>query len=162
MIGLMVSVIIFNFIAIKTNKRLSLLQVIHIWTFTIAFQMLFDFIVEFKYHGYWYFSKNVDWIGLIPRTVLIPPVNVIFLNWYPFEKKASSRIGYVVLFVIAIILYELAALLPEPWGYFHYGWWEIGHSIIVDPIILFVLLGFYKWIVWIEEKSGHKKLADNE
>src|SRR6478752_6613812 len=35
MIGLIVVIIIFNFIAIKTNKRLNLNQIIHIWVFTI-------------------------------------------------------------------------------------------------------------------------------
>jgi hypothetical protein len=159
MIGLIVSVIIFNLIALKTNKRLTILQVIQIWTFTIAFQLLFDLIVEFKYHSYWYFSKGVDWVGLIPRTILIPPVNIIFLNWYPFEKRASARLGYVLKFVIGIIIYELATLLPQPWGYFNYGWWEIWYSLIVDPIILYILLGFYKWILWLEGKSNNKKLA---
>lgn len=153
MIGLLISVVIFNLIAFKFNKRLLPSQIVQIWTFTIAFQMLFDLIVEFKYHSYWYFSSGVDWVGLIPRTVLIPPVNMIFLNLYPFEKKVLNKILYLVFFVILILVYELIALLPEPWGYFHYGWWQIWYSAIVDPIILFCLLGFYKWIQWLDHKQ---------
>lgn len=92
MIGLIISVIIFNTIAFNINKRLTANQIVHIWTFTIAFQCIFDIIVEFKYHGYWYFSKGVDWVGLIPHTVLIPPVNMMFLNGYPFERRMRKSL----------------------------------------------------------------------
>jgi len=154
MIGLLISVIIFNLIALKVNKKLTLSQVVQIWTFTIAFQNVFDLIVEFKFHSYWYFSHGVEWIGLIPRTILIPPVNIIFLNLYPFGKSAIERIVFVSLFVAAILIYELATLLPQPWGYFHYGSWKIEYSLIVDPIILYCLLGFYKWITFLDSKSN--------
>lgn len=160
MIGLLLSVVIFNIIAFKVNKRLTLTQIVQIWTFTIAFQLLFDLIIEFKFRSYWYFGENDDWAGLIPRTVLIPPVNIIFLNLYPWGKSVMFKCVYVVSFVAAILLYELAALLPEPWGYFHYGWWEIWYSAIVDPILLFSLLGFYKWILWLEKKDRHKALPN--
>lgn len=156
MIGLLLSVVIFNIIAFKINKRLSLTQIVQIWTFTIAFQLLFDLIIEFKFHSYWYFERGVDWPGLIPRLVLIPPVNMIFLNLYPFEKSVVTRTAYVFSCVVAILLYELAALLPEPWGYFHYGWWKIWYSAIIDPFLLYILLGFYKWILWLEKKERHQ------
>ncbi|MBS8263682.1 hypothetical protein DYI25_04400 [Mesobacillus boroniphilus] len=154
MIGLLLSVLVFNLIAFKINKRLLPSQIVQIWTFTIAFQMLFDFIVEFKYQSYWYFSQGFEWVGLIPRTVLIPPVNIIFLNLYPFEKRVLKKISFLFFFVILILIYELLAMLPAPWGYFHYGWWEIWYSAIVDPIILICLLGFYKWIDWLDRKPA--------
>ncbi|WLR57475.1 hypothetical protein LC048_11825 [Mesobacillus subterraneus] len=153
MIGLLLSVFIFNLIAFKINQRLLPSQVVQIWTFTIAFQVLFDLIVELKYQSYWYFSPEIDWIGLIPRTVLIPPVNMIFLNLYPFEKKLLNKILFLLFFVVLILIYELITLLPEPWGYFHYGWWQIWYSAIVDPVILLCLLGFYKWIQRLEQNS---------
>jgi hypothetical protein len=153
MVGLLCSVIIFNFIAYKVNKRLTLSQIVQIWTFTIAFQMLFDLIVEFKYHSYWYFSRGVDWSGLIPRILLIPPVNIIFLNYFPFTKSTLKKLFYVVVFVVFIGLYELATLLPEPWGYLNYGWWKIWYSLLMDPILLSCLLLFYKFIIWVENRS---------
>lgn len=153
MAGLLISVIIFNFIAYKVNKRLTLSQIVQIWTFTIAYQMLFDLIVEFKYHSYWYFSRGIEWLGLIPRILLIPPVNIIFLNYYPFNKSTRKKLLYVALSVALIVLYELFTLLPEPWGYFNYGSWKIWYSILVDPILLFSLILFYKLILWVEKKS---------
>lgn len=160
MIGLLLAVVIFNIIAFKINKRLTLAQIVQIWTFTIAFQLLFDLIIEFKFRSYWYFGEGIDWKGLIPRTVLIPPVNIIFLNLYPWGKSVILKGVYVISFVAMILLYELAALLPEPWGYFHYGWWKIWYSALIDPIILYILLGFYKWILWLEKKDRHKALPN--
>ncbi|MEH7748936.1 hypothetical protein V7659_28560, partial [Neobacillus drentensis] len=87
MIGLLIAIISFNYFAFKKNKILTGNQIVHIWTFTIAFQVLFDIIVEFKYHGYWYFDKEIDWEGLLPHLFLVPPANMIFLNWFPFKSK---------------------------------------------------------------------------
>ncbi|MBT2687216.1 hypothetical protein J7I93_03355 [Bacillus sp. ISL-47] len=157
MIGLLVAIILFNLIAFKTNKRITPSQIVQIWTFTIAFQLLFDLIVEFKYQSYWYFSTGIEWQGLLPRSMLVPPANLIFLNWYPFTKSMGKKLIYLFFFVVCIVLYEMAALLPEPWGYFNYGSWKIWYSIMIDPILLLILLGFYKWIRWLETKSENWK-----
>jgi hypothetical protein len=152
MIGLIIAIVLFNFIAFKTNKRLTTNQIVHIWTFTIAFQYSFDILVEFKYHGYWYFSKGIDWIGVVAHTILIPPVNMMYLNWFPFYKRFSKKFIYIFLWVIGILIYETITLLPEPWGYFHYGWWKLLYAAIVDPILLLIVLGYYKWIRTLENQ----------
>jgi hypothetical protein len=157
MLGLIIAIIIFNFIAFKTNKRLTANQVVHIWVFTIAFQVIFDVIVEFKYHGYWYFGKGVDWEGVLPHTLLIPPVNIMFLNWYPFNSIGIKKISYIISWVIVILIYELIALLPAPWGYFHYGSWNLWISAVINPILFLILLGYYKWICKLEIKAISRK-----
>lgn len=154
MIGLILAILVFNIIAYATNKRLTLNQIVHIWSFTIAFQVIFDILIEFKYHAYWYFEKEVDWRGLLPHTLLIPPVNMMFLNWYPFKTSIKKQVFYVVFWVIGILGYEMVALLPSPWGYFHYGWWRMWHAAILDPILLCILLGYYKWICKLEAKAN--------
>ncbi|WP_409305745.1 hypothetical protein [Peribacillus sp. SCS-155] len=151
MIGLIISILLFNFLAFKTNKRLTANQIVHIWVFTIAFQQTFDLMVEFKYHGYWYFGKEIDWKGLLPHTVLIPPVNMMFLNWYPFRAKIMKQFTYILLWEVVFLVYETATLLPEPWGYFHYGWWKLQYAAVINPVLLLILLGYYKWICKLEK-----------
>ena len=73
MIGLILSVLIFNILAFKTNKRFTANQIVHIWMFTIAAQHIFDVFINFKFHGYWYFTQETDWQGIFAYTVLIPP-----------------------------------------------------------------------------------------
>ncbi|AKN53944.1 hypothetical protein AB434_1539 [Heyndrickxia coagulans] len=47
----------------------------------------------------------------------------------------------------------MITLLPAPWGYFHYGWWNFTISALVNPFLLLSVVGFYKWIVWLENKK---------
>jgi hypothetical protein len=153
MIGLLIAIGTFNLIAFSTNKRLTGNQILHIWLFTISSQLLFDLFVEFKYHAYWYFEKDLDWSGILPHSILIPPVNMIFLNWYPYKKPWFKQLFYLISFVIAILVYEVITLLPEPWGFFHYGWWKLWYAAILDPFLLLFLLAFYKWICNLEETA---------
>jgi hypothetical protein len=151
MIGLMIAIIIFNFIAFRTNKRLTKNQILHIWSFTILLQAITDLFIDQKYHAYWYFTQDVDWPALPTITLLLPPVNMMFLNWYPFRSTLFKRFMYYFYWLIFMLIYEKIALLPEPWGYFNYGWWNIWYSALVDPFLLMVVLNYYKWICKIEK-----------
>jgi hypothetical protein len=153
MIGLIISIILFNIIAFKTNKNLITNQIIHIWLFTVVFQQTFDIFVDFKFDGYWYFTKDIDWEGLPAHLVLLQPVNMMFLNWYPFKSSITQKVRYVFFWVIGILLYEVITLLPEPWGYFSYGWWKFYYSVVSNPILFLILLVYYKWICKLEKKS---------
>lgn len=75
MFGLIVAALLFNFIAF-TNKQLTKVQIVNIWMFTIAFQYLCDIYIIFKYHGYWYFTKGVDWESL-PAITVWYQVNIV-------------------------------------------------------------------------------------
>jgi hypothetical protein len=151
MIGLIFAIILFNLVAFKTNRNLTRNQIVHIWAFTIALQGLADLYIDVKYHGYYYFYKEVDWNSLLTLTLVLPPVNMMFLNWYPFNKKWIKKTIYMSLWVIGILIYELITLLPEPWGYFNYGWWNIWYSTLVDPFLLIIVVKYYKWICKIEK-----------
>lgn len=151
MIGLIIAVFLFNIIAFKTNKQLTKNQIVHIWSFTIILQGLADLYIDHKYQGYWYFTKDVDWASLPTLTILLPPINMMFLNWYPFNSPLLKRILYYIYWLVFMLIYEVIALLPEPWGYFNYGWWKLKYSFLVDPILLVILLNYYKWICKIEK-----------
>lgn len=157
MIGLTISIIIFNAIALR-KSRLTANQSLHIWIFTIAFQAIFDTIIEFKFHGYWYFSKEIDWRGLLAHTILLPPVNIMFLSYFPFQKNRGKQFIYIFLWTLGILLYEAATLLPEPWGYFHSGWWKLWHSAAVDPILFLLLIGYFNWVIRLENRSKPGKV----
>ncbi|BFT69461.1 hypothetical protein [Paenibacillus sp. P36] len=158
MIILFLSIVSFNVIAFKCNTVLNVNKIIHIWMFTIAFQFLFDLLIEFKFEGYWYFSKGeIDWLGFLVRTVLVPPVNMMCINFYPLKGKSREKIYYIAFWSAGILIYELVTLLPAPFGYFHYGWWKLGYSAIVDPVLFFILLMYYKLICIIEMKMVLEK-----
>ncbi len=157
MLGLIIAIVVFNLVAFKANKTLTANQIVHIWTFTIAFQVCFDVFMEFDFHAYWYFSKDIEWEGLIPHLFVVSPVNMMYLNWFPFHSIKIKQFFYIVIFVIAILMYELLTLLPEPWGYFHWGWWKFWHAVVLDPILLLIVLSYYKWIVMLEKNLSVNK-----
>lgn len=152
MIGLIFAIILFNVVAFTTNKRLTKNQIIHIWAFTIVLQMFFDGYIDHKYHGYWYFDQEIGLLDFLPVTVLVPSVNMMFLNWYPFHSSLFKKALYYLYWLIAILIYEVIALLPEPWGYFRYGWWNLWYSLLIDPFLLIILVVYYKWICKIEKQ----------
>lgn len=151
MVGLIVAIIIFNIIAFKTNKRMTLNQIIHIWTFTIVFHLIFDVFINIKYKAYWYFTQEIDWHALPAYLVLLPPVCMLFINGYPFNRSLRKQLLFLFYWEIGILAYEFIALLPDPWGYFHYGWWSIWHSAIINPFLFLILLGYYKYICKLEK-----------
>lgn len=151
MVGFILAVALFNFVAYKTNMRLTKNQVLHIWSFTIILQMAFDGYIDHRSHGYWYFSKEIGFLDLLAVTILVPPVNIIFLNWYPLHSSFQKKSFYYLYWLIFMLIYELIALLPQPWGYFNYGWWKLWYSLLIDPFLLIILVTYYKWICKIEK-----------
>ena len=152
MILLYSSVLVFNFMAYKLVKRLSGNMIVHIWVFTIAFQMIFDTFVDIKYKGYWYVSQGIDWIAFPGYTMLIPPVNLIFLNFFPVQSSILKQISYLLFWEIPFLFYETLTLLPEPWGYLRYGWWTLWHSAVINPVLLTILVAYYKFARRLENK----------
>ncbi|MED1203071.1 hypothetical protein [Heyndrickxia acidicola] len=157
MIGLLISVLIAAYLFMKFHARLTPNQILHIWVFSFAFHQWFDVVVLIKHQGYWYFSKEaIEWKGLIPYIFLVPPINIVYLNQFPFQKSLLRKVFYIFLWTICIFLYELFTLLPEPWGFFHYGWWKWWYSILLDPILLFIVLMYYHLIQRVE-KAGRRQ-----
>lgn len=153
MILLMVSVIVFNVIAFRTVRGISKNKTINIWVFTCLFQIIFDVFISLKYQGYWYFSAGVDWMSIPAYLMLIPPVNLMFINWFPFNQTLIIKIIYIFIWEIFLLSYEVATMLPQPYGFFHYGWWNLWHSAVVNPFLLTILIAYYKWISKLEKEA---------
>ncbi|MBV7504383.1 hypothetical protein KW850_03780 [Bacillus sp. sid0103] len=158
MVGIIVSVIIINVILLKVRKRLSKSEMLQVWLFSSMFQLLFDVFVSLKYQGYWYFNKGVDWESLPVYLCLVPPVNIIFLNVYPLKSSFTKQFLFFLAWNVIIVIYEVLTLLPEPWGYFHYGWWRLYHSVMINPFLLLILLGYYKLICRLEQEALSKQV----
>lgn len=154
MIGLSIAIVISIFVALKMNKRLPMNHVLQIWTFSAALQTGFDIYIAIRYKGYWYFEKDLlEWAGILPHLLLVPAINIIFLNGYPFDSRWMKRIIYITNWTVCIVIYELLTLLPEPWGYFRYGWWNIWYSALLDPILLVILVKYYKLIKRLDKNE---------
>jgi hypothetical protein len=149
------SVLVFNAFAFWKVKKFSWNMILHIWIFTCAFQNLFDVFIDIKYQGYWYMTKGIDWLAFPAYTMLIPPVNLLFIHWFPFHQSLVRRMVYIAVWEVCLLLYEYLATFPEPFGYFHYGWWTLWHSAFINPLLLLALLGYFKLASNLEFKLKH-------
>lgn len=87
MIGFVLAIITFNLIAFTINKKLTKNQFVHIWMFTIVLQMAFDIFLGHYHEAYWYFEWEINWGYFFAILLLIAPVNIIFLNFYPYQSS---------------------------------------------------------------------------
>lgn len=152
------SIIIFNWVVYKMDKHLSKNQIVHIWIFTSFLETIFDIFVDEKWYGYWYFAKGIDWTNIIVYLLLLPPVNVMIVNWFPFKASWKKKTRYITYWWAFSVGYEGLTLLPEPLGYFHYGWWNVWYSIVLDPILMLILPGYYGLICKIEKDALQKAI----
>lgn len=153
MIGLIIAVIFFNAVAFLTVKQLTKSQMAHMWLFTILFHLLVDLYLGLKYDGYYYFNKGVEWLDLPAFTLISPPAVLLFLNRFPFHESFLKRFVYIILWSIVPITYEALALLPEPWGFFRYGWWKLTYSVITYPVLLIIVVSYYMWICRLDKTN---------
>ncbi|WP_286137295.1 hypothetical protein [Bacillus sp. 7894-2] len=52
-----------------------------------------------------------------------------------------KKVSYFIIPEIFLLGHETAALLPHPFCFFHYGWWNLWYSAFVNPILLMILMG---------------------
>lgn len=156
MIGLATGIVVCIFIVLKMNKRLPMKHILQIWTFSAAFQTGFDVFMIVRHKGYWYFDREtIEYAAILPHLLLVPAVNIIFLNRYPFNRPRIKRVLYVAIWTVGIVIYELITLLPEPWGFLRYGWWNIWYSAGLDPILFFILVKYYRLIRRLDKKESN-------
>lgn len=91
------STIVFNVIAYKFVKEMSANKIVHIWLFTISLQLLFDTFIDLKYYGYWYLTQGIDYLAFPAYTLLIPPINVLFLEYFPFGRSVKGKALYIII-----------------------------------------------------------------
>lgn len=153
MVGLIIAVILFNTAAFITVKRLTKNQIVHMWTFTIVLQSFVDLYLGYTYQGYWYFNNGIEWEDLPVLTLLGPPAVLLYLERFPFHASIFRRLLYIIFWSLLLLIYEAFTLLPEPWGFFHYGWWKLEYSVLCYPVLLLIIVSYYKWICSIEKAT---------
>ncbi|MTI49318.1 MAG: hypothetical protein FH761_15910 [Firmicutes bacterium] len=138
MIFLISSIIIFNLIAIFMPKYITKYEIFTTILFALLFQTLTDVFLNGKYHLYYYFSIEINWISLIPMFGLYPAFNTIYLNYYVLKDKWTTKVWYILRWVLFSLAFEGLSVQA---GYFFYNGWKLWYSALCYPII-YVILAF--------------------
>lgn len=143
------SLIIFYTIAILIPKRISWLQIWSTTLFSLVLENFSNMILDLKLNLFGYIGPGNQWTGFLP-IFLYPPVNTIYLNYFPFKKTKFYKWGYIIGWTAFCLVYEVAALRS---GFFYYTKWKLWHSALSYPVLLLMLLGNYKLTEWLHRHA---------
>jgi len=133
---LFISVIIFGLVIYFMPKRISYFEMYTTALFSTVLQLITDIYLEFKYNFYWYFSPGVDYITLWVVFWIYPSVNIIFLNFYPTNKKFSTSVYYILGWTLFALVYEWFAVNSS---LFQYNGWKLWYSALIYPFLYLLL-----------------------
>ncbi|WP_307290720.1 CBO0543 family protein [Bacillus sp. SORGH_AS_0510] len=128
--------ILYNMFAIFMKKRISYFEIYITSFFAIAFGRTVDAIFDVMYKLYWFLDKEPDWPGLFAQFLIYPSTNAIFLNFFPFKKRMTSKFLYIFAWTVFSLLIELLSLKT---GFFTYNGWKMWYSAAFYPLTFLVL-----------------------
>ncbi|MDQ0201856.1 CBO0543 family protein [Neobacillus ginsengisoli] len=150
MVFLILSVIIFNLIAIFIPKRISGIEILTTTLFSSFLELIANILWDLKYDLYGYFNKGVDFKGFIFVFGIYPAINIVFLNFFPFKKNMIRKVIYISCWSLFANIYELLFLWSKT---FYYNGWKFWYSIIIYPILYIILIGFYQYVSYLLRRN---------
>ncbi|MBE6185538.1 CBO0543 family protein [Heyndrickxia ginsengihumi] len=149
MLLLLISILIFNFMAFIVPKKLTKLENYTTCLFALVFSGTADLFLDKKYGFYHYFHENVEYIDYISMVGIYPAINIIFLNLFPVHKNCMFKIIYVMVWSLFAIVYEWLA----GWTvFFNYNSWKLWYSGMLYPFLYSILLLNLKFIRKLQNK----------
>ncbi len=133
---LITSLGVFYIVAILMPKRISWLVIWVTALFSLAAEGMSDIILDLHLNLFGYFYPGFQWSGFLAMFIY-PPVNVIFLNYYPHSKSRFHKLVYIAGWTVFCLIFEVAALKS---GYFYYTTWKLWHSALCYPVLLIAVL----------------------
>ena len=107
-------------------KRISWLDIWSIVLLSLVVETFSDMILDLKLNLFGYIAPGDQWSGYLP-IFLYPPVNAIFVNYYPFQKSKFHKAIYFLGWTAFCLVYEVAALKS---GFFYYVKWKLWYSAL--------------------------------
>ncbi|MEN2467273.1 CBO0543 family protein [Ornithinibacillus sp. JPR2-1] len=142
MVFIITSIIIALGIFILMPKKISYIEMYTASLFSIVFQLLTDILLEFNYNLYGYFNEGVEYRTLWIVFGIYPLFTIIFLSYFPYDKRKSVQVGYIVAWTIFALVYEYISVQV---GAFYYNSWKLLYSALTYPIVYLVI--YYNFII---------------
>jgi len=149
LIFLILTVIVFNLIALFIPKRLSGIEILTTTLFSLYFESLANVYLDLKYDLYGYFTKGVNWRSFIYVIGIYAPVNIVYLNYFPYKKQFFNKAIYILGWSCFAYIFEFLFLWS---GTFYYNGWKFWYSVIIYPILYLILVCFHKYVYYLLRK----------
>ncbi|MDP4085520.1 MAG: CBO0543 family protein [Bacillota bacterium] len=131
-------------------KRISKLQIWSTSLFSLVIESMSDMTLDLKLNLFGYIAPGDQWSGFLP-IFLYPPINAIFLNYFPYKKTKLHKMLYIASWTVFCLAYECAALRS---GFFYYSKWKLWYSALCYPVLLLMVLGNYKFTEWLRHDAN--------
>lgn len=129
--------------SIMMPKKLSKAEIYSTSLFSIFFGKTVDEILDIKKNLYGFYTKGVNYKGVFFQLLIYPTVNLLFLNYYPFERKRFYPFFYILGWSIFSILFEL---MSKETRFFYYKKWRLRYSAIIYPFLFITLMLNLKFV----------------
>jgi hypothetical protein len=133
---LIISLVVFNLMAILIPKQLSKIEIYASIMFGVVFELVVNIILGLTLKMYSYFEKGVQPYDFLVIFGIFPAFNVIVLNYFPFKKSVRTKSFYIVGWSAFLVLYEWASVKL---GFFNHYTWKLWYSALCYPVILTIL-----------------------
>ncbi|WP_368857099.1 CBO0543 family protein [Neobacillus paridis] len=104
---------------------------------------------------FFYCVLDIGTILFLGILLYFPSISLLFLNFYPSEKKIVKKVLYIMLWSLFSVTFEWISMHTE---FFYHNGWKLWYSAILYPIIFLILVINLRFIQKINNSSsGHDK-----
>lgn len=139
-----------NLFILYMRKRLTKMEIYATAIFALLFGITTDVVLDLHYNVYGYFDKGFQWKKLLALFMYFPATNLLFLNYYPWNKSFLKRLLYFLVWTLFSITFEWLSLKTY---FFYYNGWKLWYSGVLYPFIFLTLLINLKFIQRINDRS---------
>ena len=133
------------------RKRLTKMEIYATSVFAIFFGLITDVILDLHYNIYGYFDKGFQWKKLLAIFMYFPATNLLFLNYFPFNKNRLKKLSYLLFWTLFSITFEW---FSRKTYFFYYNGWKLWYSTLLYPFIFLILLINLKFIQRINNRGS--------
>ncbi|WP_261129910.1 CBO0543 family protein [Bacillus sp. Marseille-Q3570] len=138
------------------NSRMLKIDVYGTVFFTLYWSLVIDAILKGKYKFYHYIKPEVHWSDFLIRISFYPISALLFLAFFPMDKKLWMQIGYLFCWSLLIVFCEWIALQI---GLVHHDNWGLHLSYIKYFIFYLIILMNYFLMEKLNRKSKRTTYA---
>lgn len=137
--------------AFYMRKRLTKMEIYATTVFALLFGLTTDVVLDLHYNIYGYFDKGFQWKKLLAVFMYFPATNLLFLNFYPFNKSVLKKLLYLLIWASFSVTFEWLSVQTY---FFYYNGWKLWYSGLLYPFIFLILLINLKLIQRINKGSS--------
>lgn len=144
---LIISILLFNIVAILMKKHLKNSEIYTTVIFALFWSTFVDLFANFRFKAWGFFEpeKTEFSAGLIIFGIY-PAVAAIIINWYPYKSKWWLKTAYLIGWSVFSTIYEWVTMKV---GILWHNNWDLFYSFLLYPFIYYFLVvhvRFYRWI----------------